>query len=191
MIPGSPHTTIRHVLIFPVLRDPVKSQQGYYTVPPHGHLLAGSARKPAGPGKKARPKGDHSPSRMGLASRTCCSIHECWPLTVARNCRMSLVVSVFPAPDSPLQRGHSRCQSIKQPFLQYPQLCKSTTGPLSGLNRDTPSLCTNPATFPLWVSAINFVSVTGVFIFSALPWMRNSGAWLYLVYSSVTGISAQ
>lgn len=141
MIPGCPHTTIRHVLIFPVLRDPVKSQQGYYPVPPHGHLLAGSARKPAGLGRKARPKGDHSPSRMGLASRTCCSIHECWPLTVARNCRMSLVVSVFPAPDSPLQRGHSRCQSIKQPFLQYPQLCKSTTGPLSGLDRDTPSLC--------------------------------------------------
>lgn len=42
------------------------------------------------------------PSRMGFASRTCCSIQECWPLMAARNCRISLVLSVFPAPDSPL-----------------------------------------------------------------------------------------
>lgn len=42
------------------------------------------------------------PSRMGLASRICCSIQECWPLTIARYCSMSLVLSVFPAPDSPL-----------------------------------------------------------------------------------------
>lgn len=45
-----------------------------------------------------------SPSRMGFASRTCCSIQECWPLIAARNCRISFVLSVFPAPDSPLQR---------------------------------------------------------------------------------------
>lgn len=44
-----------------------------------------------------------SPSRIGLESRTCLSIHECCPLTAARNWRMSLVDSVFPAPDSPLQ----------------------------------------------------------------------------------------
>lgn len=42
------------------------------------------------------------PSRIGLASRTCCSIQECWPLMAARNWRISLVLSVFPAPDSPL-----------------------------------------------------------------------------------------
>lgn len=42
------------------------------------------------------------PSKMGFDSRICCSIQECWPLTAARNCSMSLVLSVFPAPDSPL-----------------------------------------------------------------------------------------
>lgn len=42
------------------------------------------------------------PSKMGFASRICCSIQECWLLTAARNCSMSLVFSVFPAPDSPL-----------------------------------------------------------------------------------------
>lgn len=46
------------------------------------------------------------PSRMGVASRTCCSIQECWPLMAARNCRISFVLSVFPAPDSPLQHTH-------------------------------------------------------------------------------------
>lgn len=43
------------------------------------------------------------PSKIGFASRICCSIQECWPLTAARNCSMSLVFSVFPAPDSPLK----------------------------------------------------------------------------------------
>ncbi|TNN61984.1 hypothetical protein EYF80_027819 [Liparis tanakae] len=42
---------------------------------------------------------------MGVASRTCCSIQECCPLMAARNCRISLVLSVLPAPDSPLSRG--------------------------------------------------------------------------------------
>lgn len=46
-----------------------------------------------------------SPSMMGLASRICCSIQECWPLTAARNCKMSFVDSVFPAPLSPLQKS--------------------------------------------------------------------------------------
>lgn len=108
---------------------------------------------------RASPEGDHSPSRIGLASRTCCSIHECWPLTVARNCRMSLVVSVFPAPDSPLQRGHSGCQSVKQPCLQYPQLfCKPTTGPLSGLNRDAPPCAQVPPHFPVGLSCLLCIS---------------------------------
>ena len=44
------------------------------------------------------------PSRMGVASRTCCSIQECCPLMAARNWRISLVLSVFPAPDSPLSQ---------------------------------------------------------------------------------------
>ena len=39
---------------------------------------------------------------IGFASRICCSIHECWPLTAARNCSISFVLSVLPAPDSPL-----------------------------------------------------------------------------------------
>lgn len=50
------------------------------------------------------------PSRMGVASSTCCSIHECCPLTAARNCKISLVLSVFPAPDSPLHRTHRERQ---------------------------------------------------------------------------------
>lgn len=45
-----------------------------------------------------------SPSKMGFASSTCCSIQECCPLIAARNCRISLVLSVFPAPDSPLYK---------------------------------------------------------------------------------------
>lgn len=63
--------------------------------------------------------GDCIPSRMGLASRTCCSIHECWLLMVARNCRMSLVVSVFPAPDSPLQRGHAGTSVSRTTSFQH------------------------------------------------------------------------
>lgn len=50
------------------------------------------------------------PSRMGVASSTCCSIHECCPLTAARNCRISLVLSVFPAPDSPLHTTRRKRQ---------------------------------------------------------------------------------
>jgi len=51
----------------------------------------------------------------GLASRICCSIHECWPLTAARNCKMSFVLSVFPAPDSPLY--HTQHQPSYQHHL--------------------------------------------------------------------------
>ena len=40
-------------------------------------------------------------SRMGLASRICCSIQECFPEMAARYCKINLVLSVFPAPDSP------------------------------------------------------------------------------------------
>lgn len=54
------------------------------------------------------------PSRMGVASSTCCSIHECCPLMAARNCRISLVLSVFPAPDSPLQRRPRERQDPSQ-----------------------------------------------------------------------------
>ena len=43
-----------------------------------------------------------TPSKMGLASRICCSIQECFPLMAARYCKISLVLSVLPAPDSPL-----------------------------------------------------------------------------------------
>lgn len=44
------------------------------------------------------------PSKIGLDSRICFSIRcsESSPLTAARYCRISLVLSVFPAPDSPL-----------------------------------------------------------------------------------------
>lgn len=47
------------------------------------------------------------PSSIGFASRTCCSIQECWPLMAARNWRISLVLSVFPAPDSPLSNQNN------------------------------------------------------------------------------------
>lgn len=40
-------------------------------------------------------------SRMGFASKICCSIHECLPLMAARYCNISFVLSVLPAPDSP------------------------------------------------------------------------------------------
>ena len=48
------------------------------------------------------------PSMMGFASRICCSIQECWPLTAARNWRISLVDSVLPAPLSPLSGEEKR-----------------------------------------------------------------------------------
>lgn len=47
------------------------------------------------------------PSSIGFASSTCCSIQECWPLMAARNWRISLVLSVFPAPDSPLSNQNN------------------------------------------------------------------------------------
>ena len=45
---------------------------------------------------------------MGLASRICCSIQERCPLTAARYWSISLALSVFPAPDSPLRRRRGR-----------------------------------------------------------------------------------
>lgn len=51
-----------------------------------------------------------------MASSTCCSIHECCPLMAARNCRISFVLSVFPAPDSPLQTPRHR-QGLSQSAL--------------------------------------------------------------------------
>jgi len=48
------------------------------------------------------------PSRTGLACMICCSIQECCPLTAARNWRISLVLSVFPAPDSPLTQTNQK-----------------------------------------------------------------------------------
>ena len=52
--------------------------------------------------KLKRKKHETLPSIIGLASRICCSIHECCPLIAARYCKINLVDSVFPAPDSPL-----------------------------------------------------------------------------------------
>lgn len=57
------------------------------------------------------------PSRMGVASRTCCSIQECCPLMAARNCRINFVLSVFPAPDSPLQNSPRERQDPSQSAL--------------------------------------------------------------------------
>lgn len=45
-----------------------------------------------------------SPSSIGFASKICCSIHECFPLIAARYCRINFVLSVFPAPLSPLKQ---------------------------------------------------------------------------------------
>ena len=58
------------------------------------------------------------PSMMGLASRICCSIQECWPDTAARNWRISLVLSVLPAPDSPLGRGKGRVGTLKTDYIE-------------------------------------------------------------------------
>ena len=49
------------------------------------------------------------PSRMGFVCRILSSISECLPLMAARYCRMSLVLSVLPAPDSPLMTTHWFC----------------------------------------------------------------------------------
>ena len=70
-----------------------------------------------------------SPSRIGLVSRICCSIQECLPLLAARYWRISLVLSVLPAPDSPLITIHWFClknreSSQQNGKLKY-QLCSS------------------------------------------------------------------
>ena len=61
------------------------------------------------------------PSRMGFVCRILSSISECLPLMAARYCRMSLVLSVLPAPDSPLITTHWFClnktQQITQAFI--------------------------------------------------------------------------
>lgn len=122
-----------------------------YPALPHRHPLAGRCQ-PTGPGKEAGPVGDCIPSRMGLASRICCSIHERWLLMVARNCRMSLVVSVFPAPDSPLQRGHAGTSVSRTTSFQHlSALLQTHHMPAfwAGLNKDALSLCRNPTAFSL------------------------------------------
>lgn len=58
----------------------------------------------------------YAPSKTGLASRICCSIHECCPLTAARNWRMSLVDSVLPAPLSPLQHNQLKALTYRGNF---------------------------------------------------------------------------
>lgn len=74
------------------------------------------------------------PSRMGVASKTCCSIHECCPLMAARNCRISFVLSVFPAPDSPLQRkgvaGPVTTYRDSPPNWNSAQAAPSTSSPI-------------------------------------------------------------
>ena len=47
------------------------------------------------------------PSRIGLDSRICCSSPDRRPLMAARYWRISLELSVFPAPDSPLREGET------------------------------------------------------------------------------------
>lgn len=47
------------------------------------------------------------PSKMGFASKICCSIQECLPLIAAKYCKISFVLSVLPAPLSPLRHKHS------------------------------------------------------------------------------------
>lgn len=71
------------------------------------------------------------PSRMGVASSTCCSIHECCPLMAARNCRISFVLSVFPAPDSPLQRRPRQrpCQHCPPPHRASAQAASVSCPP--------------------------------------------------------------
>ena len=68
------------------------------------------------------------PSKMGVASSTCCSIHECCPLMAARNCRISFVLSVFPAPDSPLQRRHRQRRDLLQLLSHSSQLLITKMG---------------------------------------------------------------
>ena len=58
----------------------------------------------------------YAPSKTGLASKICCSIHECCPLTAARNWRMSLVDSVLPAPLSPLQHNQLKALTYRGNF---------------------------------------------------------------------------
>ena len=68
------------------------------------------------------------PSKMGVASSTCCSIQECCPLMAARNCRISFVLSVFPAPDSPLQRRRKQSRDLLQLLPHSNQLPTCKTG---------------------------------------------------------------
>lgn len=87
--------SLRMVLAFPNATG-WAGGHGQGPPPPHTHT------QPQPP--SLAPRARALPSRMGVASSTCCSIHECCPLMAARNCRISFVLSVFPAPDSPLQR---------------------------------------------------------------------------------------
>lgn len=88
------------------------------------------------------------PSKIGVASSTCCSIHECCPLMAARNCRISFVLSVFPAPDSPLQRRPRERQGLSVCIVPAPHRASaqavSLTHPLLSIkwadNIDLPGL---------------------------------------------------
>lgn len=55
---------------------------------------------------------------MGLASRICCSIQECLPLLAAKYCRISFVLSVFPAPLSPLEKMNTILSKKKRPEIK-------------------------------------------------------------------------
>lgn len=54
------------------------------------------------------------PSSMGLDCRICCSIccSDSSPLTAAKYWRISLVLSVFPAPDSPLRKREEKRHKV-------------------------------------------------------------------------------
>ena len=70
---------------------------------------------------------------MGLDSIICCSIQECCPLTAARNCRISFVLSVLPAPLSPLKMLTKCCNYyndigfLNSTFIYSPHICHSVT----------------------------------------------------------------
>lgn len=62
---------------------------------------------------KSIKKSKKKPSRMGLASRICCLIQE-WPpaLIAVKYCNISFVLSVFPAPLSPLRIVYNEADII-------------------------------------------------------------------------------
>ena len=98
---------------------------------------------------------------------------------------MSLVVSVFPAPDSPLQRGHAGTSVNRTTIFQHlSTLLQTHHRPAfwAGLNKDALSLCRNPTAFSL-TSAAYFVLVYQCVHLSC----STLQVWLYVVLSRVTG----